>query len=99
MKTQSKTDWARVKRAVAADAPIVYDPAVEPYDPNDEAATRAFWAQATVRRRGAQKTPLKIPTTIRFDADVLAELKASGRGWQTRVNEAVRDWLKTHHAV
>lgn len=47
--------------------------------------------------RGPQKTPTKVPTTIRFDADVLAALKASGKGWQTRVNEAVKDWLKTHH--
>ena len=46
--------------------------------------------------RGPQKAPTKVPTTIRFDADVLAALKASGKGWQTRVNEAVRDWLKTH---
>lgn len=46
--------------------------------------------------RGPQKSPTKVPTTIRFDADVLAALKASGKGWQTRVNEAVRDWLKTH---
>ena len=38
---------------------------------------------------GADK-PLKVPTTIRFDADVLAALKASGKGWQTRVNEAMR---------
>jgi len=51
------------------------------------------------RRRGVQKAPTKVPTTIRFDADVLAELKASGRGWQTRVNDAVRDWLKTHSPV
>ena len=43
--------------------------------------------------------PLKVPTTIRFDADVLAALKASGKGWQTRVNEAIRDWLKTHSAT
>ena len=28
--------------------------------------------------------PLKVPTTIRFDADVLAALKASGKGWQTQ---------------
>lgn len=40
--------------------------------------------------------PLKVPTTIRFDADVLAALKASGKGWQTRVNEVVRNWLKDH---
>lgn len=47
-------------------------------------------------RRGPQKTPLKVPTTIRFDADALAALKASGKGWQTRVNDAMRDWLKDH---
>ncbi|MFA7625394.1 MAG: BrnA antitoxin family protein [Pusillimonas sp.] len=23
-------------------------------------------------------------------------LKASGPGWQTRMNQALRDWLKTH---
>jgi uncharacterized protein (DUF4415 family) len=40
-----------------------------------------------------------VPTTIRFDADLLEALKASGKGWQTRVNEAVRDWLKTHSPV
>lgn len=50
----------------------------------------------TLGIRGPQKAPLKQPTTIRFDADVLAALKATGRGWQTRVNEAMREWIKTH---
>lgn len=45
------------------------------------------------RMRGPQKAPLKVPTTIRFDADVLAALKATGKGWQTRVNQVMRDWL------
>ena len=30
--------------------------------------------------RGAQKAPAKEPATIRFDANVLAALKAGGRG-------------------
>jgi uncharacterized protein (DUF4415 family) len=34
-----------------------------------------------------------VSTTIRFDQDVLDALKATGRGWQTRVNDAMRDWL------
>lgn len=49
--------------------------------------------------RGRQKSPKKEPTTIRFDADVLETLKSSGKGWQTRVNEIVRDWLKAHPLV
>ena len=47
-----------------------------------------------LRRRGSQKEPTKVPTTIRFDADVLTALKASGRGWQTRVNDAMCEVLK-----
>lgn len=46
------------------------------------------------RQRGPQKHPTKVPTTIRFDADVLAALKATGKGWQTRVNDAMRELLR-----
>lgn len=38
----------------------------------------------------------KQSTTVRFDTDVLAAFKATGRGWQTRMNDALRDWLKEH---
>ena len=41
----------------------------------------------------------KIATTIRFDEDVLAAFKANGRGWQTRMNDALREWLKEHPAA
>lgn len=58
--------------------------------------TDAEWtaAKPQVRiGRPPKAAPLKVPTTIRFDADVLAALKASGRGWQTRVNEAMRAYV------
>jgi uncharacterized protein (DUF4415 family) len=38
----------------------------------------------------------KTATTIRFDDDVLAAFRAGGPGWQTRMNGALRDWLKAH---
>ncbi len=41
-------------------------------------------------------TATKTSTTIRFDDDILAAFKNSGRGWQTRLNAALRDWLKEH---
>lgn len=59
-----------------------------------DAAT--FAALCAIRRRGPAHKPLKVPTTIRFDADVLEALKATGSGWQTRVNALVRDWIKPH---
>jgi uncharacterized protein (DUF4415 family) len=53
---------------------------------------------AARRRRGPGKAPRKIPATIRFDPDVLAGLRATGKGWQTRANDALREWLKTYPA-
>ena len=66
---------------------------------------RAFFAPevyaqlCALRQRGPKDKPLKVPTTIRFDADVLAAVKATGKGWQTRVNDAMREWVRTHRAV
>ena len=89
MNKASNTDWGRVKREAAADTPVVFDEAQELYNPNDAAATKAFWARAVVRR-GPQKEPTKAQVAIRFDRDLLDVLKATGRGWQTRVNDMVR---------
>ena len=43
----------------------------------------------------AQQTKERI--TIRLSADVLAAFRATGSGWQTRVDAALKDWLATHH--
>lgn len=48
------------------------------------------------RHRGPQKTPTKIPVTIRLSRDVVERFKASGTGWQTRVDTALKEWLETH---
>ena len=34
--------------------------------------------------------------TIRLAPEVVDQFKASGPGWQTRMNAALADWLKTH---
>ena len=34
--------------------------------------------------------------TIRLAPEVVDQFKASGPGWQTRLNAALADWLKTH---
>jgi uncharacterized protein (DUF4415 family) len=55
--------------------------------------------QAKLRRRGPQKAPPKISTTIRLSPDVLQAFRAAGDGWQTRIDAALKDWLRTHSAV
>ncbi|MBI4741502.1 MAG: BrnA antitoxin family protein [Betaproteobacteria bacterium] len=46
--------------------------------------------------RGPQKTPTKERITIRLSREVVERFRASGDGWQTRVDAALKDWLKTH---
>jgi uncharacterized protein (DUF4415 family) len=45
--------------------------------------------------RGPQKTPTKKPVTIRIDRDVLASYKATGAGWQSRMNDVLRRGAKS----
>ena len=45
---------------------------------------------------GSVQATTKTPVKLRLDPDVLEALRATGRGWQTRVNDALREWIKTH---
>ena len=42
------------------------------------------------RTRGKQKAPTKVFVGIRLDADIVAHFRNGGKGWQTRLNEALR---------
>lgn len=87
------TDWARVKHEAKAEAQIPFEPGDGPYDPTDPAAVDAHWDQAGIRR-GPGRPPLAVtrPTlNMRVDADVLAAVKATGPGWQTRINSLLRE--------
>ena len=41
--------------------------------------------------RGPQRAPTKVQTTIRIDRDLLDHFKRGGRGWQTRINDTLRN--------
>ncbi|CDQ09406.1 conserved protein of unknown function [Acidithiobacillus ferrivorans] len=49
--------------------------------------------------RGPQKTPTKERITIRLSREVVEQFRESGEGWQTRVDSALREWLKSHSPV
>ena len=52
-------------------------------------------ASEMLKPRGRPKaTMAKIHVNIRLDADVLESFKATGPGWQTRINKILRDWVK-----
>ena len=52
---------------------------------------------AMKRPRGRPKADeTKVFTAIRLDADLLNAFKATGKGWQTRVNAALRQFISEH---
>lgn len=41
----------------------------------------------------------KVATNIRYDRDVLEAFRATGDGWQTRINDALREYAKSHDMI
>jgi len=76
---------AAINRGIAAD-PDTYEVPGEDF--------------TTMKRLGARGRPRvetpKVQLTVRYDADIVDKFKATGDGWQTRMNDALRDWLQTH---
>ena len=59
----------------------------------DEEDGRTVWRGRRGRPRALHP---KVPVNIRLSPDVLDAFKASGPGWQTRVDEALRTYLRDH---
>ena len=91
----------QIAAAIAA-APDKVKDAECPYDPNDAVAVAAYWAKGKVRlpgQRGPQKAPTKVAVTVRYSADVVEYFKSTGEGWQTRMNDALREYVKHRRAA
>ena len=55
--------------------------------------------KAPVRRGRPRAHRPKVSTTIRLSQDVIDHFKAGGRGWQTRINDALREWIERYDAA
>ena len=48
------------------------------------------------RVTGAQEEPAKVLLTIGLTPEVVEYFKATGPGWQGRMDEALKDWIEAH---
>ena len=102
MNQKSMTDWKRVdaltdediRRAIAEDpdaAPELDEAMMAQARPAEEVFPELV---ATYRaRRGPQKRPTKVPVSIRLDPEVVEYFRATGEGWQSRINEALVEYI------
>ena len=68
-------------------------------DPDNFLKTDEDWAQTIIHRpgiRGPQKAPTKKSIAIRLSQDVVENFKSTGAGWQSRIDDALRKYLKEH---
>jgi uncharacterized protein (DUF4415 family) len=49
-----------------------------------------------IRRRGTQAAATKVSTTIRLSREVIEHFRAGGKGWQSRIDTALKDWIAAH---
>ena len=65
-----------------------------------QAVRAAVAARKKQGERGAQVSPTKQLVSVRYSPEVLAFFRSSGAGWQTRMDEALKQWVEGHrHAV
>ncbi len=82
-------------RELTAEDLVLFKPAVEVLPPDLYAGLLEMNKQAKLRGR-PKAGVTKERITIRLSKEVVERFRASGDGWQTRVDAALKDWLKTH---
>lgn len=65
-------------------------------DPDNLPLTAAELSQFKPVRGRPLGSGKKAQVTLRLDAQILEKFKATGSGWQTRINDALLDWAKHH---
>ena len=96
MKTLKKMDVNKVARAIEDDAGHVL-PGLRESLAQAKAGSfsRVHTPEQIVARRrgrpmGSKQAVTKEAVKIRLDADVMAALRGTGEGWQTRINDTLR---------
>jgi uncharacterized protein (DUF4415 family) len=56
-----------------------------------------FYIGKTLIRKGRPRSENpKISLTVRYDVDIIEAFRATGDGWQSRMNAALKQWLQEH---
>ena len=65
-------------------------------DPDNLPLTDAELSQFRPMRGRPLGSGKKEQVTLRLDAEILDKFKSTGNGWQTRINDVLRNWAKRH---
>ena len=91
-------------------AALAAAPEVPVHDEDNPPTDAADWEHATVtqgggvaatltelrRPHGYRKAPFEVSTAVRLSPEVVAFFKAGGTGWQARIDEVLKDYMREH---
>ena len=86
--SKSLTDWTRINTMKDADIDFTDIPRVP----------AAMFAKGIVRK-GLKPVVTKQQISLRIDSDVIAWFRGRGRGYQTQINELLREYVSANKAV
>ncbi len=91
LRRNTPEEEAAINRGIAA------DPDAASLSAQEMKALRPLPEVMAERRMGRPpKEHRKEQVSVRYDADVIAAFRATGEGWQTRMNNALRTYLSEH---
>jgi uncharacterized protein (DUF4415 family) len=85
-KNTAEKDWD------AVDSPALSDEILSRMKP-----VKQVHPDIPARVRGPQKAPLKVPVSIRLSAEVVEFFKSQGKGWQTKINNILHEYMRNHN--
>ena len=90
---ESKTDWAMLRKNLLD--------GVEPEEDEDSPDATSLMREVVENRKVGRPhgSGTKEQVAIRIDNDILQSFRSAGPGWQTRMNDALREWLIEHHQI
>ena len=85
-----------ITRQAHEDGTLLTDEELAEFKSFDESDLPDSFKKAVRRRGRPRKANPKVSVHIRFSPEVVAHFKATGRGWQTRMDEALKEWIAEH---
>ena len=85
-----------ITRQAREDGTLLTDEELAGFRPFEDSDLPEPFKQAVRRRGRPRKANPKVSVHIRFSPEVVAHFRATGRGWQTRIDEALKEWIREH---
>jgi uncharacterized protein (DUF4415 family) len=88
----TKSEVLTAVRLIAPERDYIWDGMNEDDRPASDEELNVALSRSRGRPCGSNKTQI----ALRVDNSVLNAFKESGKGWQTRMNDALKEWLNQH---